>query len=329
MANYDNIRLEKGMYTSSKGFSATLEELDPSESYKGTALEGLDAYQRQLKRFNIRVGGPSSDMVEKFFATSDSAALFPEYVSRAVRQGMESADVLPKITASVTKIDALDYRTVSSVPTADDKELKDVAEGAVIPGTVIKTNENLVKLHKRGRMLVTSYEAVKYQKLDLFTVMLRQIGAYISRSQLRDAIGVLNNSAEKMNAATAGTLAYEDLIKLWNRFDPYTMNTIIASPAIAEKLLTLPEFRDAAAGLNFHGTGKLITPMGAEMIKSGDVAADSLIALDKSCALEMVQAGDISVEYDKLIDRQLDRAAITVTAGFSPIFPDAAAVLKV
>lgn len=329
MANYDNIRLEKGMYTSSKGFTGTLEELDPSENYRGTALEGLDAYQRQLKRFNIRVGGPSSDMVEKFFATSDSAALFPEYVSRAVRQGMESADVLPKITASVTKIDALDYRTVSSVPTADDKELKDVAEGAVIPGTVIRTNENLVKLHKRGRMLVTSYEAVKYQKLDLFTVMLRQIGAYISRSQLKDAIGVLNNSAEKMNAATAGTLAYEDLIKLWNRFDPYTMNTIIASPAIAEKLLTLPEFRDAAAGLNFHGTGKLITPMGAEMIKSGDVAADSLIALDKNCALEMVQAGDISVEYDKLIDRQLDRAAITVTAGFSPIFPDAAAVLKV
>ena len=31
-----------------------LESLDPSENYKGTALEGTDAFQRQLKRFDIR-----------------------------------------------------------------------------------------------------------------------------------------------------------------------------------------------------------------------------------------------------------------------------------
>lgn len=58
-------------------------------------MEGLDAYQRQLKRFDIKVGGRSSDAVEKFFQTSDSAALFPEYVTRAVKQGMEYANLLP------------------------------------------------------------------------------------------------------------------------------------------------------------------------------------------------------------------------------------------
>lgn len=329
MADFNTVRLEKGMYGTAKGFSKTLEELDPSENYKGTSLEGLDAFQRQLKRFDIRVSGAGSDSVEKFFATSESAALFPEYVSRAVRQGMESANILPKIVATTTKIDALDYRTVSSVPGESEKELKEVAEGAFIPTTTIKTNEKLVKLHKRGRMLVASYEAIKYQKLDLFTVMLRQIGAYISRSQMRDAIDVLTKSAVSSAPETAGELTYKDIIKLWNRFDPYTMNTLITSPDMAEKLLALPEFRDAAAGLSFHATGKLITPLGAEMIKSADVPEGSVLALDKTCALEMIQAGDIGVEYDKLIDRQLERAAITVTAGFSPIFPDAAAVLKV
>ena len=48
-----------------------------------------------------------------------------------------------------------------------------------------------MKLHKRGRMLVASYEAVRYQKLDLFSVTLRQIGAHISRMHLEDAIQVL------------------------------------------------------------------------------------------------------------------------------------------
>ena len=86
MAFYDNLKLEKGMYNSgNKSFTQVLEELDCSKNYEGTELEGLDAYQRQLKRFDIKVGGRSSDAVEKFFQTSDSAALFPEYVTRAVK----------------------------------------------------------------------------------------------------------------------------------------------------------------------------------------------------------------------------------------------------
>ena len=69
MSNFDNIRLEKGLY-STGNFTKALESLDPSENYKGTSLEGLDAYQRQLKRFGIKVGGTGSDVVDKFFRTS-------------------------------------------------------------------------------------------------------------------------------------------------------------------------------------------------------------------------------------------------------------------
>ncbi len=334
MANFDNIRLEKGMYASSKGFGAVLEELDPSENYRGTELENLDAFQRQLKRFDIKVGGKTSDIVDKFFQTSDSAALFPEYISRAVRQGMEEADVLSGIVASSTKIDGLDYRSITSVLTEDDKELKIVAEGASIPQTTVKTQDNLVTLHKRGRMLVSSYEAIKYQRLDLFTVMLRQIGLYIARSQLKDAIDVLvngdgnNNAAEVINVSSSGSVTYADLISFWNKFSPYELTTMIASAKLTEKLLNLTEFKDAAAGLNFHATGKMITPLGAGLIKSADVSEDLLIGLDKSCALEFVEAGGVTTEYDKLIDRQLERAAITCTAGFSKIFPEAAKVLS-
>ncbi|MFR1475798.1 MAG: hypothetical protein ACLSB9_08690 [Hydrogeniiclostridium mannosilyticum] len=65
MSNYEKIHLEIGMYgVSGKSFTQLLEELDPSDAYQGTALEGLDAYQRQLKRFDIRVGGADSSRVE-------------------------------------------------------------------------------------------------------------------------------------------------------------------------------------------------------------------------------------------------------------------------
>ncbi len=334
MVNFDNIRLEKGLYCSGS-FTSALESIDPSENYKGSSLEGLDAYQRQLKRFDIKVSGAGSDVVEKFFKTSDSATLFPEYVARAVRQGMEEANYLPKLIASVTNIDSIDYRSITSVPTDDDKALKDVAEGAVIPQTTVKTRENLVKLRKRGRMLVASYEAIRFQRLDLFTVTLRQIGAYIAKAQLADAIDTIingdgnDNAAASTSAVSAGKLSYADIVNLWKDLDPYEMNVLIANNADAVNMLNLAEFKDSAAGLNFHATGKMITPIGAELIRSSAVPAGTLIGLDKNCALEMVKAGDVMTEYDKLIDRQLERAAITSIAGFAKIFTDASRTLTV
>ncbi len=331
MAFYENISLEKGMYSNlGKSMTEVLEELDPSVNYVGTELEGLDAFSRQLKRFDIKVSGAASDKVEKFFQTTDSAALFPEYVSRAVRQGMEQADVLGSIIATKTNISGMDYRSITSTPAEEDKTLMVVNEGAYIPETKVSTQENLVKLKKRGRMLVSSYEALRFQRLDLFTVTLKQIGAYIARAQLKDAVDVLLNGdgnanpCDGLTSVEAGKLTYGDLVSLWAALSPYELNTILAPTAAMQKILETTELKDSAAGQTFHGTGKMVTPLGANLIHTQAIDSDLIIGLDKNCALEMVVAGDVVTDYDKLIDRQLERAAITSIAGFAKIYKDAA-----
>jgi hypothetical protein len=339
---FNEIKLDKGMYGEiGKNFTQVLESFDPSEEYRGTALEGLDAYQRQLKRFDIKVRGAGSDMVEKFFHTTESAVLFPEFVARSVRQGMEEENILPSITATVTKFDGMDYRSIYSVPTEDDKSLRRVEEGAAIPQTEVKVRENLVRLHKRGRMLVASYEAVRFQKLDLFSVMLRQIGSQIMRMHLEDAINVLMNGDGNDNTAaafkvgtapmtgTAGKLGYQQLLEFWSQFDPYALNTMLVSPDVMLQILQCPEFQNPLTGLNFTGTGEPGNPLGAKLIKSSAVAKGTMIGLDKSYALEMIEASDVAVEYDRLIDRQLERAAITSISGFSKLYTDASKVLTV
>lgn len=336
MELYKTISIDKSMYNRrGKTFSQVLEELDPSTNYKNTSLEKLDAFGRQLKRFDIKVSGAQSDMVEKFFQTSSSAALFPEYVSRAIRLGMEYANALPDITATVTKIDGMDYRSIVSDPDDDTKSLKVVSEGAFLPQTTIKTQENLVKLLKRGRMLVSTYEALRFQRLDLFTVTLKQIGAYIARTQLADAVNVLvngdgnSNGAKVINASASGTLKYTDLVRLWTELTPYELNTLLVPTALMEKILAMPEMQDSQATLDFHGTGRMITPMGAKLIHVPTLDSDKIVGIDKTCALEMVQAGDVLVDYDKLIDRQLERATVSVISGFAKLFNDASVVLKV
>ena len=339
---YDNLKLEKGMYRQSgMNFTQVLESLDPSENYRGTALEGTDAFQRQLKRFGIRAKGVGSSPVEKFFSTSDAAVLFPEYIARTVRQGMEENDILPSIVATTTVIDGLDYRSIYSVPSDEDTELIDVEEGANIPTTEVRTKDKLVTISKRGRMLVASYEAIRFQKLDLFGVMLRQIGAYIQKQQLADAVAVLVDGDGNDNpsrtftvgtspmSGTKGTLTYDQLVEFWGQFDPYTMNTILCSTGTMTQMLKIPELQNPQSGLNFQGTGVFGTPLGAQMHRTGAIANNVLIGLDNRYALEQVRAGDVLVEYDKLIDQQLERAAITSIAGFAKICDDAACVLHV
>ena len=339
---YDNLRLEKGMYRQEgMNFTQVLESMDPSENYRGTALEGTDAFQRQLKRFGIRARGAGSSPVEKFFATMDSAVLFPEYIARTVRQGMEENDILPAITATTTVIDAMDYRSIYAEMEEQEAGLAAVAEGAAIPSTKVRTRDNLISLSKRGRMLIASYEAVRFQKLDLFSVMLRQIGSYIQKMQLKDAIDVLmngdgnDNAAERFQVGTspisgqAGELGYDQLVEFWGEFDPYTMNGMIMGSGMMTRMLKIPELQNPLTGLNFQGTGILATPLGAQLHRTSAVDDDTIIGIDSRYALELVRAGDVLVEYDKLIDRQLERAAITAICGFGKICDGAAKVLTV
>ena len=84
-----------------------------------------------------------------------------------------------------------------------------------------------------------------------------------------------------------------------------------------------------SAGLNFQATGKLGTPLGATLLRTSVLPVKTAVGLDRRFALEMVQSGEVMVEYDKLIDRQLERAAITTITGFAKVFGEASKVLTV
>ena len=330
--SFDNIRLEKGMYTTGRSFTQTLESIDPSENYKGTSLEGLDAYQRQLKRFDIKVSGADSSTVSKFFKTSDAAVLFPEYVSKAVRYGMDEANFIPDIVADTTNIDSMDYRAMDLVMTNENAEMPVVEEGAALQSADFSVSDRNIRLKKRGRMITTSYDVLRFQRLDIVAIALKRIGAYLAQSLMSDAVDVLINGDGGDNAAASSSISaysYDELVDFWNGFAPYELNTILASPDAAASILKLGEFRDANAGLCFHGTGKMITPFGANLIKTSHIkTAGSVIGLDKTCALEHIKVGDIETDYGKLIDRQLEQISITSINGFAKIITGASKVLK-
>ena len=105
------------------------------------------------------------------------------------------------------------------------------------------------------------------------------------------------------------------------------MNTMLVAPDAMVKILNCSEFQNPLTGLNFQGTGELNSPLGAKLIKTAAVPAGTMIGLDKNYALEMICSGDVMVEYDRLIDKQLERAAITSISGFAKLYDGASKVL--
>lgn len=322
---YDSIKLEKGLYNlSGKTFTQALTELDPDSGYADTDMAGLDAYERQLKRFDIKVSGDNADTVEKFFRTTETAVLFPEFVKRAIASGMTKS-VLSEIVAAKTAVQGSDYRSLT-VTESNTPYTTGITESSEIPETSIKLSGELLSLVKYGRMITTTYEAIRQQRLDVFAVTLCSIGKNLSNAVAAKAIEVLANGVirDDMNGET---FTYEELVAFWGKFSDKNLTTIIASPKVMAKILSFEQMKYAC--VDFMETGCVKTPFGAVLVKSTALSDDEIIGIDNSCALEMVTGSEVILETDRLIDRQIDRTAVSVAAGFVKIIKDATRVLTV
>ena len=316
---YNDIKLEKGLYNlSGKSFTAALEELDPSSAYAGTPLEKLDAFERQLKRFNIRISGQDCDCVEKFFSTTETAVLFPEFVTRCIRKGFDET-VLRSVCAAKTVCASSQYLGC----VRDEKAAyPTTAEATALPEATVREGAEATVLEKFGRLISASYEAIRQQRLDVFGVMLRSVGVRLAASVVKKAVEVLVEGVEPI---TTEALTYDDLAALYGEFDCFDMTTVVASPELASKIAAMEQLKDCAATPD----GRLILPFGAELIKTSAAGADTVIGIDRDFALEFITSTDLVMETDKLIDRQLDQMTVSVTCGFRKITPEAVKVLTV
>lgn len=316
---YNDIKLEKGLYNlSGKSFTAALEELDPTSAYCGTPLEKLDAFERQLKRFNIRVKGSDCDSVEKFFTSTESAVLFPEFVTRSIRKGFDDT-ILSSVCAVKTVVNSGQYLGC----VLDDSTAYDVcSQGETLPTATVTESSAATVLAKYGRLISASYESIRQQRLDVFGVMLRSVGVRLAAAVVKKAVEVLADGADEVSTTE---LTYADLAELYGKFESFDMTTVIASPARAAKIAAMDQLSDSSADAD----GRFILPFGSELIKTSAAGADTIIGIDRDYALEFITSTELVMETDKLIDRQLDQMTASITCGFRKITPDAVKVLKI
>jgi len=313
----------------------TLQSLSLSHGQFFRALgTNVDDYCAQ--EFGVDV---SRITVDRFFQSDPNAKwLFPDVVRDAVVAGMKRKPAYPGLIIRDERIEGTAYDVPYVTESAAEEELRTVAEGAAIPESEIKYGDRIVRLDKKGRGVLASYEVIRRMSVDMLRVHLQRIGERLGRNLDERLATVLVNgdssgagtAATTVNTATADTWVYGDIVKGFMQLalDHYfTPTHMLADSDLCQTVLGLDEFKDAAL-FDFAKTGNLPTPLGVRLIPMAGQPADKLTILDADYAVEKLTEQDLLVESDKLINQQWDRTYLTVVTDFAVIYMKARVVVR-
>ncbi len=349
-------KLNRDMYLAAAAerltFSQYLEKLDPTPEG-----ERLDAYERQLKKQEIRAKslyekGIYADRVEAFYRTGDSQVLFPEFIARQAREAIVQDTVLPYLIGQNTIITGDSYRTYYVEDQPEKQRKKRVTEAAELPKAKIVGKEQAVKIYKFGRAIEASYEVIRRMQIDMLALHVRRIAIQAAKDKVEEVIAVIkdgdgnNNPAPILKLsdldgkASAGTLTAAGFLAFLMEFEPFPCNTLIASKdAFLQLVLTnIPNLstadllrllaQGASSGIAFNAPQ---LPSGEfRLFWSSAVGSLTIHGINNQYAIEQVtEAGSEIQEADKFITRQTQVLTISENTGYSKMFVEATKTLNI
>ncbi len=277
--------------------------------------------------------------VDRFFQSDPNAKwLFPDMVREAVLTGMKRKPVYPSLIVRDESIEGTAYDVPYVREAADEEELRTVAEGAAIPESKILYGDRVVRIDKKGRGVVASYEVIRRMSVDMLRVHLERVGERLGRNLDARLANVLVSGDSSgaatapvaINTAVSGTWSYADIVNAFMTLtlDHYfTPTHMLANGELCQTILGLSEFKDAAL-FDFAKTGNLPTPLGVRLVPMVDQPADTLTILDAGYAVQKLTEQDLLIESDKLINQQWDRTYLTVVTDFAIVYEKARIVVN-
>lgn len=297
---------------------------------------GTGAEEYCAKEFGVDL---SRITVERFFQSDPAAKwLFPDIVRQAILKGIKRKPMFPELIIRDEKIGGTTYDVPFVTESEDDEELRSVAEGAAIPESEIAYGDRMVKLDKKGRGIIASYEVVRRMSVDMLRVHLERMGERLGRHLDARLAQILVNGDSSgaatapvtLNTATSGAWVYDDIVKgvMKLSLDHYfTPTHLLANSDLNQTILGMSPFQDSTL-FDFAKSGNLPTPFGAKLVPLTDQPADKLTILDSGYAVQKLTEQDLLIESDKLINQQWDRTYITLVTDFAVIYEKARVVVQ-
>lgn len=270
-----------------------------------------------------------AQMIGKDVSTTSQQTLFPIYYGAQIQAGRLSMPILDRLLASMVSVNG---------DTAKHAELSDigwergattpVGQGARSNTTNIRAVERTVYLQKFMYIAQITYEAMRRQRLPLFSTQLQRIGQQLQILLTNYVLNVIisgdGDSAAATTVANSGS-AYADIVTAFLSFpQAYSPNMLVANATTLARILNMPEFKDPLAGFQFQNRGIIPTPLGLDLVRwdvvTGEApsayASTTMVMLDTSlAAIGYQEGGGLMVETERVIDSQFEQVVTSIYFG--------------
>lgn len=253
-------------------------------------------------------------------------AIYAEPINRGAVDAGYYSNLITREVAVPTPSHIMPYFDLSEI------QMEKTNEGEAIRKGRVKGTQKTVKIHKRTRGADITYEAIRYNTIDMLAIYFEQLGRIWARDLNDEVVGVLFNgdesdadeSAAAIGVNNTGTgLNYDDdFLYVWLRMSKmgHRPNALIGREDVIAKVLKLTEFKNRQQGTQLVNIN-LQTPLPTDMdAYINDAApANHLGFVDTSSAVVQITAMPILMESGRVISKQIEEHVWSVTTGFANV----------
>lgn len=205
----------------------------------------------------------------------------------------------------------------------------------------LKYGQKTVHISKTGIGIEIVDEAIRYTNISLLSLFLQDVGIKLGSSLSRELIAVLINgdqadgseAAGTVGVATAGAMEWNDFIAIFVRggLRNRSWTKVIGNEATINYMLDMPEFRmsnkNANPELRLNVKTPGVLPQQIDAYVHSSVPNNQLLMVDTNLAAVQLTSMPLTVESDRIVQRQLNGTYVSLTTGFMNIFSDARVIM--
>jgi hypothetical protein len=361
---FSRVLAAKDVYTRSLPESGIWADtwMDVFEEKPSDRLIGLEWVARRWREAKTSkpVTYPGQGQRDLYMSTDYPPGTYARpYIDAAEPRWTQIAPAIPldRLVALTTPINGIDYRAVYlQNVNADAKRMVRVGEGTEPPRMKLITTAHQINLFKYGRILESSYEVLRRQRLDRIAMEIALMAIQAEVDKVATVIDIIVNgdgnagtSAVNYNltamdptaSATTPTPPYNLTVRGWLNFkaqwqNPYQMTTALVQrdTAVALQMLNMGSanvmLTQVQAQAGFGGFD-VINPALRDNVALGwttDALPNKVIGFDARRAIErVVEVGSNIQEVERHATTQTQDLVMTEVEGFDVLDPQATAIL--
>jgi hypothetical protein len=317
-------------------WASTFDVFDKDETHRAIGLEWCLRQWRAAKygmTANTRAVLSGDELVGSILRPHDDAA--------GIRQPLYAPQVpLSTFVATETAIQGTTYRAAYLDDSAfDGASYVRLTEAGEIPMASVQTAQEESRLHKHGRGIEWSYEAMREARLDKVALFIAELALRVEEQKVAHVVNLLINGdgnsgtaaevidSEDLDATATTSLTLKAYLRFKKRFRaPYRADIILGDEETITELELLPVGTNSMPliAINDNSAIGALRPLSENQLGTGvgygvveTVPDKHLLAIDSRFALERIsQIGSRVQESERFITRQTEAMVFTEHEGW-------------